>query len=72
VGPGHFGLKMITVIVIAGVLFLTFATGVHRVKAPTVLEGFVQRAIGAPFSGYLVEAPARPGDVVRQGDMLSS
>ena len=35
-----------------------------------MLEGIVQRAIGAPFNGYVVEAPARPGDVVRQGDLL--
>jgi multidrug resistance efflux pump len=70
VGPGHFGLKMATVIVIGAVIFFAFATGVHYIRAPTVLEGVVERAIGAPFNGYLMEAPARPGDVVHQGDML--
>jgi multidrug resistance efflux pump len=35
-----------------------------------VLEGVVQRSISAPFNGYVMEAPARPGDVVRQGSML--
>jgi hypothetical protein len=70
VGPGHFGLKMATVIVIAAVIFFIFAKGDHRVTAPTVLEGVVQRAVGAPFNGYIVEAPARPGDLLRQGDIL--
>jgi RND family efflux transporter MFP subunit len=70
VGPGHFSLKIIGIIVLAGIIFFTFAKGVHRVKAPTVLEGIVQRAVGAPFNGYIMEAPARPGDVVRQGDLL--
>ena len=70
VGPGHFGLKLGAAIILIVIIFFTFAKGVHRVKAPTVLEGVVQRAIGAPFNGYVVAAPARPGDVVRQGDLL--
>ncbi|NLW35717.1 HlyD family efflux transporter periplasmic adaptor subunit [Syntrophorhabdus aromaticivorans] len=69
-GPAHFGLKLAAVLVFVGIIFFTFAKGVHRVKAPTVLEGIVQRSVGAPFNGYVVEAPARPGDVVRQGAML--
>lgn len=69
-GPAHFGLKLTAVLVFIGITFFTFAKGVHRVKAPTVLEGIVQRSVGAPFNGYVVEAPARPGDVVRQGVML--
>jgi RND family efflux transporter MFP subunit len=69
-GPGHFALKMATAVAIIVVLFFTFAKGVHRVRAPTVLEGVVQRSISAPFNGYVMEAPARPGDVVRQGSML--
>lgn len=69
-GPGHFGLKAVTAAVIVLLLFFTLVKGVHRIKAPTVLEGVVQRAIGAPFNGYVVEAPARPGDLVRQGNLL--
>jgi multidrug resistance efflux pump len=51
-------------------LFFIFAKGDHRITAPTVLEGTVQRAVEAPFDGYVVEAPARPGDVVRRGALL--
>ncbi len=70
VGPGHFALKMATTAAVILALFFTFAKGIHRVRAPTVLEGVVQRSISAPYNGYVMEAPARPGDVVRQGDML--
>jgi len=70
VGPSHFGLKLAAVLVLAGIIFFTFVKGVHRIRAPTVLEGIVQRSVVAPFNGYVVEAPARPGDVVRQGAML--
>ncbi len=70
VGPGHFGLKVGTAFVIAAVIFFALFETTHVVRAPTVLEGIVQRAVGAPFNGYVMEAPARPGDVVRQGAVL--
>lgn len=70
VGPGHLALKMTAAILVMVALFVTIVPGVHRVKAPIVLEGMVQRAVSAPFHGYVVEAPARPGDVVRQGALL--
>jgi RND family efflux transporter MFP subunit len=53
------------------VLFFAFAKGDYRVTAPTSLEGTVQRMISAPFSGYVADAPARPGNVVRQGELLA-
>jgi multidrug resistance efflux pump len=52
------------------IIFFIFVKGDHRVRAPIVLEGMVQMAISAPFNGYVAEAPARPGDVVRQGVIL--
>ena len=70
-GPRHFGLKLATISVIGVVLFFFFARGDYRVKAPTSLEGTIQRIISAPFNGYVADAPARPGDVVQTGDMLA-
>lgn len=69
-GPEHFGVKLATATVVVAIIFFTFFKCTHIVRAPTVLEGVVQRAVGAPFNGYVTEAPARPGDVVRQGDVL--
>jgi len=70
VGPGHLVLKAVTAAVALLVLFFAVAKGDYRVTAPTSLEGEVQRVMGAPFQGYIREAPARAGDIVRQGQML--
>jgi hypothetical protein len=43
----------------------------HRVSAPAVVEGAVQRAAVVPFDGFLREAPARAGDIVKQGQLLA-
>lgn len=43
----------------------------YRVSAPALVEGAVQRAAVAPFEGYLREAPARAGDVVKAGQLLA-
>lgn len=67
---GHLGLKLTATLTLLAIIFFAFAKGAHRVKAPTVLEGLVQRAVSAPFDGFVVEAPARPGDLLRQGALL--
>ncbi len=43
----------------------------HRVSAPAVLEGQTQRVAVAPFSGFILDAGARAGDVVRAGHVLA-
>jgi RND family efflux transporter MFP subunit len=52
------------------VVFFSLFTVDYRVSAPTSIEGEVQRAVAAPFNGYIKEAPVRPGDVVKEGDLL--
>jgi hypothetical protein len=54
-GPGHLFRKL-------------FAAAL--VVALIVVEGTVQRVVAAPFDGYVKEAPARPGDIVKKGDLL--
>lgn len=44
----------------------------YRVASPAVVEGAVQRAAVAPFDGFLKEAPARAGDIVRKGQVLAT
>jgi multidrug resistance efflux pump len=51
-------------------LVLLALPGEHRVKADARLEGRVQRAIVAGLDGYVAEATARAGDVVRAGQLL--
>ena len=43
----------------------------YRVAAQAVVEGSTQRVAVAPFQGYVQEAPARAGDVVRAGQVLA-
>ena len=56
--------------VIGLAIFFCFAEGEYRVTAPITLEGTVQRIVSAPFNGYITEAAARAGDIVRKGDLL--
>lgn len=57
---------------IAGLLFvLAIAPGSYRISAQASLEGRIQRALVAGVDGYVSEANARAGDVVREGDVLA-
>jgi RND family efflux transporter MFP subunit len=69
-GPGHLLLKLISMLVIGLVIFFYFAMGDYRITAPTTLEGTIQRAVSAPYNGYVSEARVRAGDLVKQGDLL--
>jgi RND family efflux transporter MFP subunit len=70
-GPHHGGLKFgFSALVLAGA-FLTFATGDYRVSADARIEGQIQRALTAPFQGYVRESMHRAGDVVKKGELLA-
>ncbi|HEU4644079.1 MAG TPA: HlyD family efflux transporter periplasmic adaptor subunit [Burkholderiales bacterium] len=71
-GPRHAALKVWTSVAAAVLLFLVFAKGDYQVTADAALEGTVQRAIAAAIPGYIAEARARAGDLVRQGDVLAT
>ena len=70
VGPGHLAVKLSATALLAIVIFFLFAKGDYRVTGKTVLEGTIQRMVSAPFNGYITEARVRPGDIVKQGDLL--
>lgn len=70
VGPGHLLVKSGAAVLLAIVIFFWFARGDYRVTAETSLEGTVQRVVTAPFNGYVTEARVRPGDVVKQEQLL--
>lgn len=69
-GPRHTGLKLAAVSVLFLVVFFSFAEGDYRVTADARIEGTVQRSIAVPVAGYIVEAMARAGDIVKAGDVL--
>ena len=71
-GPRFFGRKLASVAAVAVVAFFATATGEYRVVSPALLEGSVQRVMVSPFEGYIASQNARPGDVVRQGEVLAT
>ena len=71
-GPRHVALKLTASVVVAVLLFLGLARGNYRVTADALLEPQLLRATVAPFDGYILEALVRPGDIVREGDLLAS
>ena len=72
IGPRHALRKLIAGIVVALVLFFSFANGQYRVSGKTTLEGEVRRVVAAPFAGFVYEAPVRGGDLVKQGQLICS
>ena len=72
VGPRHVALKLWTLLAAVAIVYLAFAKGDYQVTADANLEGTVQRAITAALPGYIIEARARAGDVVRKGDTLAA
>jgi biotin carboxyl carrier protein len=71
VGPRHGGFKLIFLLLAAILGFLIFSTGDYRISAITRLEGQVQRAVTAPFPGYVRDAGHRAGDTVKAGELLA-
>lgn len=69
--PGQMPFKLA---VAGGALLLLFAFFVplpYSVSAVTRLEGSVQRALVAAADGYIQQIAARPGDKVKQGQVLA-
>ena len=71
-GPRHMALKLITATALLAVVLLSVVRIEYRVTAKTTIEGQVQRAVVAPFDGYVVEASVRAGDIVSQGQVMCS
>ena len=69
-GPGYLIRKLILILILTLVIFFSVTKVDYRVTAPTTIEGAVQRVVAAPFNGYVKEAPVRPGDLVKEGDVL--
>jgi RND family efflux transporter MFP subunit len=70
-GPRHPGVKLIALLISVVLIFLSLASGEYRVSAKTVIEGAVQRAVVAPFDGYVDASLVRAGDIVKKGQVLS-
>src|SRR3990170_273161 len=72
VGPRHLGLKVSLAVAALVLLVLATATGDFRVASDATLEPGMRQQVSAPFVGYVAEAPARAGDVVKRGQLLAT
>jgi hypothetical protein len=70
-GPRHPAWKLGALGLLAVAAFLALAEGEFRISARALIEGATQRAVVAPFEGFLAEAPVRAGDRVRAGQLLA-
>jgi len=61
---------MVAVALLLG-LFILLIPGTYRVTAPASLEGSIQRAIVAPFDGFITNAYARAGENVAVGQVIA-
>jgi multidrug resistance efflux pump len=71
-GPRRPLLKLALLIAVALLTASSLVTGVHRVSGDAVLRGSVRRIVSAPVDGFIAAAPARPGDVVAEGEVLAT
>jgi multidrug resistance efflux pump len=71
-GPRYFGRKLAVGVAVIVVAFFSLAKATYSVTASAVLEGSVQRALVAPFDGYIGSQHMRPGDVVHAGDLIAT
>ncbi len=69
-GRGYLGLKVALIALAAAVGYLSVATGEYRITSKATLEGTVQRVVVAPMDGFIANATARAGDLVRAGEVL--
>lgn len=70
-GPGHRFAKIATASVLLAIAAAALTPGDYRVSAPARLEGAMQRVLVAPGEGYLKQAHVRPGDRVKEGQLLA-
>ncbi|MBE0535452.1 MAG: HlyD family efflux transporter periplasmic adaptor subunit [Phycisphaerae bacterium] len=69
-GPEHTWAKITAAAVCAAIVFLVFASGQYRPKAPFILEAVYQQVIPAPFDGYIKTVNAEVGDEVEAGESV--
>lgn len=69
-GPGHWVWKAGAAAAVLVLAVLLLVPVDDRVTAHTVIEGRTRQLVTAPFEGFIAEARVRPGDRVRQGQVL--
>ena len=70
-GPGHRAIKLAAAGAVLLLLGATLIPIPYRIGAPARLEGATQRVVVAPADGFLQQVNVRPGDLVREKQVLA-
>lgn len=70
--PGHWGTKLTAGALLTALVGGAFVPVPVNVTASARLEGVLQRSLAAPYDGFLERVLVRPGDAVKQGQVMAS
>jgi RND family efflux transporter MFP subunit len=70
-GPANFRLKISSACAVLLLLVSVVFSGEHRVTAPASIEGAVRYMLVAPHKGFVEQAYARAGDMVKEGQLIA-
>ncbi len=70
IGPKHMLAKLVIVLLLGVVLFVSFYDAMHKVTAPFQFIPIEKRIVAAPYEAKLKEVHVRPGDRVAAGQVL--
>jgi biotin carboxyl carrier protein len=71
VGPKYMITKVVVVLVLALIAFICIYSPMYKVSAPFAFVPVVKRDVAAPVEGYIAEYLVRPGDSVKQGQVIA-
>ncbi len=69
--PGEHQLKLLVGGGVLAAVILLLVPMSYQVSAPARLEGEIQRALVAPADGFIQQVSVRPGDSVKEGQVLA-
>ncbi len=72
VGPSLLSLKLTFLCIAALIGALSIIPGAHKITAPASIEGAVRQMLVAPQTGFIKDAQARAGDLVRRGELIAT
>ena len=71
VGPQHVAWKLLTLAIVAAVIYGVLGSWMHRISAPFRIEAQHQRMVSAPFEGTIESVVVHMGHRVRTGQLLA-
>lgn len=64
-------IKLVSLLVITLVLYLTFATGDYNIEGTFRVKVIEEQTVSSPFEGILDKVAVKPGDKVKKGQLLA-